>query len=96
MTFKAIGDKICIVPDDVEEVSQGGIVLRAKVDAGDRANIEKGTIRSFGTTAKDLCEELEIGKKILFVRYAGREIKEEEDGTTVRYMELIDILAIEE
>lgn len=91
MNLKPLGDRIIIKKMEVEEKTKSGIVLpstakeepiMAKVVAiGDEIlNDEK---------KKD---QIKIGDKVIFSKYAGTEVKVE--GEEITILKLIDILAV--
>ena len=88
MKIKAVGHRVIVKPDAVEEVSKGGIVLAVDHKREIRA-ADKGTVVGIGSMAwkNDLygygkdgwepwCKE---GDRVFFARYAGKGFK---DGDT--------------
>lgn len=91
MNLKPLGDRVIIKKVEVEEKTKSGIVLpstakeeplMAKVVAigDDILNDEK---------RKD---QIKVGDKVIFSKYAGTEIKVEEEEITI--LKLTDILAV--
>lgn len=78
---KAVGHRVIVIPDPVEEVTKGGIVL-AVDKKREEASAQKGTVHSVGPSAwkselygygkpgwEPWCVS---GDRIFFARYAGK------------------------
>ena len=78
--FEPLGDRVVIKQLEQEEVSRGGLVLpdtaKEKPQEGEVIAIGPGRITDEG---KRLPMELKVGDKILYARYAGTEVKGDED-----------------
>ena len=88
MTLKAVGYKIIVLPDIVEEVSKGGIVLA--VDNKMERNAQTtGVILDIGEDVaaayKPKTEHwgLKVGDKIWYAKYAGKWVKDTENNREV-------------
>lgn len=85
MALKAIAFRIVVKPDPIEKTSAGGIIL-AMDERQERAATTRGTIVDIGEDAwsayrvKSQFAGLKIGDRIYFARYAGKMIKETDDG----------------
>ncbi len=91
-TFQPLGDRILIKPSEQEEVSKGGLVLpdtaRERPQEGQVIATGPGRLTDEGNR---MPLELSVGDKVLFAKYAGTELKEDEDDFLV--LRESDILA---
>lgn len=87
MKVKAIGHRIIVRPDPVEEKTASGIILN--VDVGrERAAAQKGTVVDIGPLAwtnevifgKNSQPWCKIGDRVFFARYGGKAINLAEEG----------------
>jgi co-chaperonin GroES (HSP10) len=87
MKVKAIGHRLIVRPDPVEETTSGGIILSMDVKR-ERAASQKGTVLDigplawtneviFGKNPKPWCE---VGDRVFFARYGGKVINLAEEG----------------
>lgn len=87
MKVKAIGHRIIVKPDPVEETTSGGIILNVDFKR-ERAAAQKGTILDigplawtneviFGKNPKPWCK---IGDRVFFARYGGKELNLAKEG----------------
>ena len=91
--LKPLGDRVVVVPDDAETVSEGGIVIpdsaqekpaRGKVVAvGDGKRLDDGTRDS-------MC--VQVGDEVVYGSFAGSDI--EVDGQKVKVLREEEILAV--
>ena len=87
MNLKPLGDRVVIKKIEVEEKTKSGIVLPSSAKevlaiGNDILNDEK---------KKD---QIEVGDKVIFSKYAGTEVKV--DGEELTILKLSDILAVVE
>ena len=91
-TFQPLGDRIVIKPIEQEEVSKGGLLLpdtaRERPQEGEVIAAGPGRLTDEGSR---IPMELVIGDKVLYAKYAGTEITEEEEDYLV--LRESDILA---
>ena len=93
VTFQPLGDRVVIKPMEEEEVTKGGLVLpdtaREKPQKGEVVAVGPGRL---GDDGKRLDMEVKVKDKIVYSKYAGTELKEDDD---VEYLILreSDILA---
>jgi len=95
MKIKPIGFHVLVLPDDVEEVSKGGIILRP--DDREKVVITKGTVidKAEGSWSdKPLGSYPQVGDRVIFAKYAGSAITDDESGKEYRLMIDEDIKAI--
>ena len=92
VTFQPLGDRVVIKPLEEEEVTKGGLVLpdtaREKPQKGEVVAVGPGRL---GDDGKRLDMEVKVKDKIVYSKYAGTELKEDD----VEYLILreSDILA---
>lgn len=91
-TFQPLGDRILIKPVEQEEVSKGGLVLpdtaRERPQEGEVIAAGPGRLTDEGSR---IPMELAIGDKVLYAKYAGTELKEDDEDYLV--LRESDILA---
>lgn len=101
MNLKAVGYRLLLQMDKIEEVSKGGIVI-ARHDGGirDQAGVEIGVVLDIGPEAyKDTGSGepwVKIGDKIQVVRYSGVNVEHvyRETGIMYRWVNDRDVLGI--
>jgi len=78
-TFQPLGDRILVKPSEREEVSRGGIVLpdtaKEKPQEGEIIAIGPGRLTDEG---KRVPMDLKKGETVLYAKYGGTEIREDE------------------
>ena len=91
-TFQPLGDRILIKPIEQEEVSKGGLVLpdtaRERPQEGEVIAAGPGRLTDEGNR---IPMELSVGDKVLYAKYAGTELKEDDEDFLV--LRESDILA---
>jgi co-chaperonin GroES (HSP10) len=94
---KALGYRLIVKPDPIEETSPGGIII-AQDKKLERAGQITGTIISIGslcwTGIGDGEPWAKIGDRIHFSRYAGRYIEDPSTGENNMIMNDEDVLAV--
>jgi len=74
--IKPLGDRVVIKPTPKEEVSKGGIVLpdtaKEKPQEGKIVAVGPGKLSEDG---KRIAMEVKVGDKVIYSKYAGTEIK---------------------
>ena len=86
MKIKAVGHRVIVRPDPVEETSEGGIVLSIDTKR-ERAAAQKGTVLYVGPLAwknevifgKDSQPWCKPGDRVFFARYAGKSLNLADD-----------------
>jgi chaperonin GroES len=75
-----MGDRILVKPSDSEEVSKGGIILpdtaKEKPQEGEVIAVGPGRLTDEG---KRVPLDLKKGDKVLYAKYGGTEVKEEDE-----------------
>lgn len=78
--FEPMGDRILVKPSDSEEVSKGGIILpdtaKEKPQEGEVIAVGPGRLTDEG---KRVPLDLKKGDKVLYAKYGGTEVKEEDE-----------------
>ncbi len=94
MKIRPLGDRVVIRMLESEETSKGGIVLpssaKEKPQVAEIVAVGPGGI----IDGKDVIMEVEVGDRVLISKYAGTEVKIDDDEFTI--LRQGDILAIVE
>jgi chaperonin GroES len=93
LNLKPLGDRLVIKPLEGEEVTPSGIVLPETA----KEKPQKGEVLSVGPGARDedgkrIAMDVKAGDKVLFAKYAGTEIKI--DNEKLLILRESDVLAI--
>ncbi len=89
--IKPLGDRVVIKPTPKEEVSKGGIVLPDTV----KETPQEGKIVAVGPgklseDGKRIAMEVKVGDKVIYSKYAGTEIKlDDEELIIVRESDIL-------
>lgn len=87
---------VLVRPDDVEEVTPGGVIRPPEYIDGQKRAISIGTLVAASRLAWNYDpkeEKIVPGTRVLFAKYAGGAIKGPADGVTYRIMKDKDILS---
>lgn len=93
MNLKPLGDRIIIKKVEVEERTKSGIVLPSSA----KEQPQMAEILAIGadiTNDEKRKDQVKVGDKVIFSKYAGTEIKI--DGDEITILKLSDILAVVE
>ena len=90
MTVKPLGDRVLIKRLEAEEKTKGGIILTSAA----KEQPQMAQVLAVGPGTEDVKMEVKAGDKVIFSKYAGTEIKVDEE--TLIIMSQKDILAIVE
>lgn len=92
--YKPLRDKVIVKVYTGEEKTKGGIIIPGSTQ--EQMAKEEGTIIAIGKACfyDTEPEDLKIGDKVAFAKYAGKTLSEESDGTQIRTMRDIDILCV--
>ena len=93
MNLKPLGDRVVIKKVEVEEKTKSGIVLPSSAKEQPQM-AEVVAIGADITNDEKKKDEIKVGDKIIFSKYAGTEIKVDGDELTI--LKLSDILAVVE
>ena len=96
MSLKPLGDRVIVEPVEKEEMTAGGIILPETA----KEKPQQGTIVAVGPGRRDedgkrIPMDVKVGDRVLFAKYAGTEVKLEEDEKVLVLKES-DILAVVE
>jgi chaperonin GroES len=93
--IKPLGDRLLVKPLEGEDVTPGGIVLPETA----KEKPQKGEVLAVGPGARDeagkrIAMDVAVGNKILFAKYAGTEIKIDNDKLLIlRESDVLGILS---
>lgn len=93
MNLKPLGDRIVIKKVEAEEKTKSGIVLPSTAKEQPQM-AEVVAIGADITNDEKKKDQLKVGDKIIFSKYAGTEIKIDNEEITI--LKLADILAVVE
>jgi chaperonin GroES len=95
LTLKPLGDRLVVKPIEQEEVTASGIILpetaKEKPQEGEVLAAGPGKLDDSG---KRVPMEVQVGDRVLYAKYAGTEIKLEDDKVLI--LKESDVLAIVE
>ena len=96
MKIEPEGVKVLVLPEKVEEVTAGGIILPEQTKDSEKFRKNRGEIVAIGPAAYSTIEfeggKLEVGDKVIYAKHSGVFIKDG-NGDEVRLVNDIDILA---
>lgn len=94
MNIRPLGDRVVIKKLEAEETTKGGIVLPSQ--AKEQPQVAEVVAVGPGgiVDGKEVKMEVKVGDKIIFSKYAGTEIKHDEQEYTI--LRQNDILAVVE
>jgi len=89
--LKPLADRVVIKPTEREEVTKGGIILpdtvKEKPQEGEIIAVGPGRL---GEDGKRIVLDVKVGDKVLYARYAGTEIKvDDEDYVILRENDIL-------
>jgi len=94
MTIKPLGDRVVIKMVECEETTKSGIVLpgsaKEKPQIAEVVAVGPGTVED----GKEIKMQLKVGDKVLISKYAGTEVKIDDQEYTI--LRQNDVLAIVE
>ena len=90
MTVKPLGDRVLIKRLEAEEKTKGGIILTSAA----KEQPQMAEVLAVGPGTEDVKMEVKAGDKVIFSKYAGTEIKDDEEELII--MSQKDILAVVE
>jgi chaperonin GroES len=83
-----------VLPDPVEEVTKGGIILPDAAQEREKYNTQKATLIALGKSCHvQWVEKPQPGDRILIAQYAGKMVKGD-DGQDYRIVKEDDIIAM--
>ena len=90
MTVKPLGDRVLIKRLEAEEKTKGGIILAGSA----KEQPQMAEVIAAGPGTDEVKMEVKAGDKVIFSKYAGTEIKADEEELII--MSQKDILAVVE
>lgn len=93
MNIKPLGDRVVIKMVEAEEKTKSGIVLPGSAKEKPQM-AEVVAVGSGITNDEKKKEEIKIGDKVIFSKFAGTEVKL--DGEELTILKLTDVLAVVE
>ena len=94
LTLKPLGNRVVVEPVEQEEITAGGIVLPETA----KEKPQEGMVLSAGPGERDddgdyIPMDVKEGDKVLFAKYAGTEIKiDDQDYVIMREEEILAVL----
>jgi co-chaperonin GroES (HSP10) len=94
MKIEPEGVKVLVLPEKVEEVTEGGIILPEQTKDAERFRKNRGVVLAIGPAAAIEFDDgkLKTGDKVLYAKHSGVFI-EDGSGNEVRLVNDVDILA---
>jgi len=93
MPFVPVLYRLKVLPDAIEEVTAGGIILSAVTKERDQAATVTGTVVAVGPSAFEGSQVVSEGDRILFAKYGGLVFRE--NDKEYRFLNDEDLVAIE-
>ena len=93
--FRATGHRLLLLPDVVEETTQGGIVLPKKAVTAEQNMAVIATVIEIGYDAwsdksTDYCD---VGDRVLIGQYSGKFHESPVDGKVYRFLNDLDVIS---
>lgn len=95
--YKPVGDRVVVKINQMEEKSEGGIILAGTTREKEQMAREEGIVLAVGAMCgSDEGVEYKIGDLVAFARYGGKHLGYDEEKNEIRVMREIDILVVME
>jgi chaperonin GroES len=95
--IEPVGYRVVVKPENVEEITQGGIILAREAKLAEEQAIDRGLVIQIGPSAfhdeKVAGTQLKIGDHVVYAKYAGKRVKDK-DGVDYLVINDEDIVAI--
>jgi len=92
------GHRVLVFPEEVKEMSSGGIILPQDSRMREQNATQVGTVIKLGKTAFKAFDDgehwCEVGDKVFFARYGGQVVEDPDDGKEYRVLNDDDVVAI--
>lgn len=93
--FRAVGHRLLLAPDEVEEKTESGIILQAKTVNAEYDHQVVATVLEIGydcwnDKSTDFCE---VGDRVVVGQYTGKFHISEVDGKRYRFVNDLDIIS---
>jgi len=93
------GTKVIVIPDEVEEMTKGGLFVPDTVRGEQQHAVTRGEVHALGPDAEvyfsndaegDEKHAAKPGDRVMFVKFAGASLRKDENGKRVEYRILQD------
>ena len=85
--IKPVLHRILVQLEDIDEVTESGIIIAKELIKKERKAVEKGTVVAIGETAfKDYggsSDTVHVGDKVLIAQYSGKEVYKDKNLVVV-------------
>ena len=85
--IKPVLHRILVQLEDIDEVTESGIIIAKELIKKERKAVEKGTVLAIGDTAfKDYGgshDTVKVGDKVLIAQYSGKDVDKEKNIVVV-------------
>jgi len=92
--LQVVGHRVLVKPDDVSDRTNGGLYLSQQTVDRERTAVVRGTVVGVGENCwlefGNGRPWAKVGDRVIYAKYGGWEILEEEDGKKVPYRILND------
>ena len=91
------GGKVIVEQDKLEKITESGIIIQRENEAAEQAGQIAGTVVAVGHdcwTGKWTEDWCKVGDRVLFAKYAGKNINDVSTGETYLIMNDVDVVAI--
>ena len=92
------GHKLVVKPEEVEEMTKGGIIIPGSVKDTEQRSVTKGVVVSVGPQCwKEFSDGkpwAAVGDKIVFAKYGGLLVVDDEDEQEYRILNDEDVVAV--
>jgi len=75
----AIGYRVVVLPDKVEEVTEGGIILPEQMTKMGKAATTNGVLVGKGPLVEHGVKEIPVGTRVVYAKYAGKFVDNPDD-----------------
>ena len=81
--IKPVLHRILVQLEDIDEVTEGGIIIAKELIKKERKAVEKGTVIAIGETCFEAYggskDTVKVGDKVLIAQYSGKEVDKEKN-----------------
>jgi len=91
------GHRVVVRPEKVEEVTEGGLFIPKTIQDSEQRHVSRGEVLMIGPTAwNDFGGEnwCDVGDTVVFAKYGGLTVEDEETGEELRVLNDEDVVAI--
>lgn len=92
--YKPLGHRVLVMPQVIEEKTEGGIYIPQQVIDHEKAGVDKGVVVAIGSTCwPDSPPWCDVGDTVIWARYAGKPVWDAD--TLYHLLNDEDILAVD-